>query len=317
MKSFTQQIALPEPAKKFLAFLIIAIALHLQVSAQNEPIISQFIYHTNVFNPAVAGNVRDITISALARQQWVGFQGAPSTQVLDAYGYIPKAKSGIGLVLVNDMLGQQGSVSLRVSYAYCQKINDKATLSFGLSGGFLEMHVKGDELIYQETADPGALYNRITRWKPYFGAGTEFTGYNFTAGFSVTNLDQSLKNATLFKVPRHYFGYAKYSWDINPNVNLTPGVFVRSTAFTTQAEMNLSATFKKRVTVALFYRTVDAAGAMLGVYIYKGLFASYSYDFDFGKLTTLQSGSHEINLMYRFGGVKEKDVNYKSPRYAN
>lgn len=297
--------------------LIVAFVLTIQLQAQNEPIVAHYLYHTHVFNPAAAGNVRDITVGALARQQWVGFNEAPSTQLLDAYGYIPKAKSGIGLVFVNDMLGKEGSISLRASYAYCQKINDKARLSFGLSFGFLNRYVKGDQYVYDETGDLESVNNRMNKWKPYIGAGIEFNGYNFTAGFSVTNIDQPLKSATTFKVPMHYFGYAKYSWDINSNVNFTPGVFVRSAGFITQAEINLSATFKKRVTAGLFYRTVDAAGAMLGVYIVKGLLVSYSYDFDFGKLSKYQSGSHEVNLIYRFGGVKSKDVSYKSPRYAN
>jgi len=288
-----------------------------QLQAQNEPIVAHYIYHTNVFNPAVAGNVRDVTISALARQQWIGFKEAPSTQLLNAYGYIPKAKSGIGLVFVNDMLGKEGSISLRASYAYCQKINNKARISFGLSVGFLNRYVKGEQYVYNETGDLESVNNRMNRWKPYFGAGVEFTGYNFTAGFSVTNIDQPLKTATTFRLPMHYFGYAKYSWDINSNVNFTPSVFVRSAGFITQAEINMSATFKKRVTVGLLYRTKDAAGAMLGVYIVKGLFLSYSYDFDFGKLSQYQTGSHEINLVYRFGGAKELVGNYKSPRYAN
>ena len=301
--------------------IVICIAISLLFStslkAQNEPAIAHFAYHTHVFNPATAGNTREISIGVLARQQWVGFTEAPSTQLLNAYGYIPKAKSGIGLVFVHDMLGKEGTFSLRASYAYCQKLNDKANLSFGLSVGFLNRYVKGEEWIYEETNDQGAIYNRISKWKPYFGAGIEFSGYNFTTGFSVTNLEQSLKKATVFKVPRHYFGYAKYSWDINEKVNFTPAIFVRATDYIAQAEINLSATFKKRVTAALFYRTKNAAGALLGVYIYKGLFLSYSYDFDFGKLTTLQTGSHEANLIFRFGGKKPNDTFLKSPRFAN
>jgi hypothetical protein len=45
--------------------------------------------------------------------------------------------------------------------------------------------------------------------------------------------------------------------------------------------------------------------------------ASYSYDFDFGKLSRYQTGSHEIQLIYRINGPKEKKVFFKSPRYAN
>jgi hypothetical protein len=58
-------------------------------------------------------------------------------------------------------------------------------------------------------------------------------------------------------------------------------------------------------------------GAMLGVHITKHLLASYAYDYNFGKLGPYQTGSHEVQLIYRINGVKEKKVFYSSPRYLN
>lgn len=299
-------------------FAIAALALCTVVAkAQNEPIIAHYMYHAQVFNPAVVGNTNDIHISLLARQQWVGFKEAPSTQLLDAYGYIAKIRSGVGLVVIHDMLGKERSVSARVSYAYAQRLGDKARLSFGLSVGLLSRSVRGGELIYQEDADQSGIYNNATKLKPYLGLGLEFSGYNTTLGFSITHLDQSQGNSTVFKIPRHYMAYAKYSWDVNEKFNLTPGVFVRSSVYTTQAEININATFRKRIVAGLIYRTTNAAGALLGVHIWKGLFASYSYDFDFGTLRSYQTGSHEVNISYRIPGKKEKRPYYKSPRYMN
>ena len=155
------------------------------------------------------------------------------------------------------------------------------------------------------------------RFKAYLNLGLELYAYGFTAGFSVSNLEQSLDKSTVFKLPRHYFGYVKYDWNINEKVSFNPGVFVRSSGFATQAEINLNATFKKRVTAGIFYRTVDAAGVLLGVHATKHLFISYAYDFDFGKMSQHQTGSHELNLIYRFDGLKEKKTFYKSSRYIN
>lgn len=302
---------------KKLFSVAVVLAFAFTAKAQNEPIIAQYMYHTHVFNPAVSGNTRDFELSALARQQWVGYKEAPSTQLLDAYGYIPKIKGGVGLVFVNDMLGKERATSLRVSYAYSQRMADRAHVSIGLAVGFLNLGLKGQELIYQQENDQSGIYSQQSKFKAYLNAGIEFDVYNLKLGFSVSNLDQSLNKATVFKLPRHYFAYAKYSWDINQKVNFSPGVFIRSSQFTTQAEINLSATFKKRVTAGVFYRTVDAAGALLGVYITKHLFVSYSYDFDFGTLRSYQSGSHELNISYRFDGIKEKKNFYRSSRYLN
>jgi len=171
--------------------------------------------------------------------------------------------------------------------------------------------------VYQQDADQSGIYNNTSRFKPYFALGLEFTGWNTTVGFSITHLDQSQKDATVFKVPRHYMAYAKYNWEINEKVSLTPGIFVRSSVFITQAEININATFRKRIVAGLIYRSNDAGGALLGVHIWKGLFASYSYDFNFGKLMSHQTGSHEINVSYTIKPKKAKRPFYKSQRYMN
>lgn len=297
---------------------VLALVATLGVNAQNESVVAHFMYHNHVFNPAVAGNTRDIYISALARQQWVGFKDAPSTQLLNAYGYVPQIKGGVGLVLIHDMLGKERSIAARVSYAYSQRLaGGKAYLSAGISLGLLNRAVRGSELIYQQDADQSSFNENISRFKPYLGLGIEFTGWNTTVGFSITHLDQSQKDATVFKVPRHYMAYAKYNWEINEKISLTPGVFVRSSVFITQAEININATFRKRVVAGLIYRSSDAGGALLGVHIWKGLFASYSYDFGFGRLMNLQTGSHEINLSYTIKNKPPKRPYYKSQRYMN
>lgn len=297
--------------------LIVLLASLATLRAQNEPVVAHFMYYTNVFNPAVSGNTRDIYLSALYRQQWVGYKEAPSTFLFNAYGYVSKIRGGIGLVISNDMLGKQRFTNARISYAYSQRLNDRSRLSVGLGIGLANSFVKGDELIYQQANDQSGIFDRQNRFKAYLSAGLEFSGYNFTAGFSVTNLDQSLGRSTPFRVPRHYFGYLKYDWKVNDKLSLAPIVFIRSIDFTAQAEVNLNATIKNRVVVGVLYRSVDAAGVLLGVHITKHLLASYSYDFDFGQLRKYQTGSHEVNLVYRFDGIKEKKVFYKSERYMN
>jgi type IX secretion system PorP/SprF family membrane protein len=312
-----QKMKLISRINRFFATVLLVSAA-IVAKSQNEPIIAHFMYHAHVFNPAVAGNSRDIFIGALARQQWVGFKEAPSTQLLNAYGYVPHIKGGVGFVMIHDMLGKERTISARLSYAYSQRLAaGKAYVSAGASLGLLNRSVRGSELIYQQDADQSSFTENISRFKPYFALGLEFTGWNATVGFSVTHLDQSQKDATVFKVPRHYMAYAKYQWEINSRFTLSPSFFVRSSVFITQAEVNINATFRKRIVAGLLYRSRDGAGALLGVHIWKGLFASYSYDFNFGRLINLQTGSHEVNLSYTIRQKKPASPYYKSQRYMN
>jgi type IX secretion system PorP/SprF family membrane protein len=302
--------------KKLFFSLAVTAASATTVFGQNDPMINHYMYNEHVYNPANAGNTKTINVGLLARQQWIGFKGAPSTQLLNAYGYIPKIKGGIGMVLVNDRLGNERSVTARLSYAYRQRVGDDVYLSGGLSLGILNRAIKGNDLIFQDGGDQSALNSMENNLKPDVGLGLEFSGRGLVIGASITHLDQSLNKATVFKVPRHYFGYAKYDWNVNEKVMLQPSVFVRSSVFITQADVAVNATFNKRVTVGTFYRTTDDVGMLLGVHFGK-FFVSYSYDFDFGELSSNQSGSHELMLIGRFGGIKQKNTFLKSPRYLN
>lgn len=286
------------------------------LKAQNDPLLTHFMYYEQVYNPAHAGNAKTIDVGVVAREQWVGFDDAPSQQVVNAYGYIPKIKGGVGLVLVNDRLGAERNVNAKLSYAYRQRVGNDAFLSGGISIGIINRAVKGGELIFQDSGDQSAVNNFDNKLKQDIGLGIEFSGHNIIAGFSITHLDQSKDNATLFKVPRHYYGYAKYNWQATDQIEIQPALFLRSSIFITQADVAVNATFNQRITTGLIYRSSDDAGMLLGVHFSK-FFVSYTFDFDFGELSKNQSGSHELSIIAKFGGIKDKRNFYKSPRYFN
>lgn len=283
--------------------------------AQNDVLFTHFMYHTHLYNPATAGNADGIVVSGLARQQWVGFDEAPSSQLLNAYGYIPKIKGGVGLTVVNDILGKQRTTSVRLGYAYRQRLGDKMYLSAGLNFGIANNYIKGAELRYQQTGDQSQYVTGDGQVKPDIGLGLEFSGKGLTLGVSFTHLQQSIGNSTVWKTPRHYYAYAKYDWKVAEKWQLSPALFFRSAGFISQLDLNLSATWNKRVVVGASYRTTDDIAALLGVYLGKQVLLSYSYDFDFGEIRTNNSGSHELTIIARFKGFEEKVSVLKSPRY--
>lgn len=283
--------------------------------AQNDVLFTHFMYHTHLYNPATAGNTDDIVVGLLARQQWIGFEDAPSQQLVNAYGYIPKIKGGVGLTVLNDMLGQQRTTTVRLGYAYRQRLGDRTYLSMGLNVGIGNYGINGSNLRYQDTGDQSAFNTGQNSTKPDIGLGLEFFGKGLTVGVSFSHLQQSLGNSELFKTPRHYYAYAKYDWKVAEKWTLTPALFFRSAGFISQLDANLNATWNKRVVVGASYRTTEEMAALLGVYIAKNVLASYSFDFNFGELRTNNSGSHELTLVARFNGFKVKQQVVKSPRY--
>ena len=83
-----------------LAVIFLIIATYPLV-AQQDPLTSQYMFNTLTYNPGVAGVSGMICATAINRQQWVGFKGAPSTTVFNISAPVKpfKIKSGVGLLV--------------------------------------------------------------------------------------------------------------------------------------------------------------------------------------------------------------------------
>ena len=70
--------------------------------AQQDPQYTQYMFDRLSVNPGVAGTSGNICITALLRQQWTGFEGAPKTGLLNLQMPIAKISSGIGISAYSD-----------------------------------------------------------------------------------------------------------------------------------------------------------------------------------------------------------------------
>jgi len=86
------------------------------MEAQQEAQFSHYSFNTQSINPAYAGSRDALTVTALHRSQWVGFEGAPTTQTLTAHTPILNDKLGIGLSVLNDKIGPTNNTSFLKHY---------------------------------------------------------------------------------------------------------------------------------------------------------------------------------------------------------
>ena len=54
----------------------------LTANAQQDSQYTQYMYNTNTINPAYAGSRGALSIYGMHREQWVGLNGAPKTNVI-------------------------------------------------------------------------------------------------------------------------------------------------------------------------------------------------------------------------------------------
>jgi type IX secretion system PorP/SprF family membrane protein len=88
--------------KRILLIAIIATAWS-SVFAQQEAMYTHYMYNTLSVNPAYAGTRDAMTFTALHRSQWVGFEGAPTTQTFTMHTPLRNKKIGIGISVINDV----------------------------------------------------------------------------------------------------------------------------------------------------------------------------------------------------------------------
>jgi type IX secretion system PorP/SprF family membrane protein len=99
----------------------------------------------------------------------------------------------------------------------------------------------------------------------------------------------------------YYLINTGYLFDISSDLKFVPSVLV-SISPKNRILYDINAHFRMmdRFWVGASYRNDRAVAAMFQVQLTNQIKCAYTYDFDFGKLRTFSSGSHEIMFRYEF-----------------
>lgn len=290
--------------------------------AQQDPQFTQYMFDRLSVNPAVAGTTGQLCATALLRQQWTGFDGAPKTGLLNAHMPINKISSGVGLSVYLDELGQQKSTFARFHYSFHRKIG-AGTLGIGIYAG-LGSHALGRNWLARDpVADDSAIPTNGQGQGGFdLGAGLYYASPKLWIGVSSTHLPETELDEVSIKMARHYFVQAGYNWAIKDDQKyvLQPSTMIKSDGTSTQVDLNLTFLYNNTVWLGVSYRTEDAIAPMIG-YQFKPNDKSmvrlgYSYDVTTSQLGNYSSGSHEVMLNYCVLLVKPPDLQiYRNVRF--
>jgi type IX secretion system PorP/SprF family membrane protein len=85
----------------FIAFL--SLVFLSEVSAQQDPHYTQYMYNMSVMNPAYAGSKETISGGLLYRKQWIEIEDAPTTGTFFLHSPVGR-NVGLGFSAINDRL---------------------------------------------------------------------------------------------------------------------------------------------------------------------------------------------------------------------
>ena len=309
--------------KIFNILLVIALTSGcLSMHAQQLPAYTHYMNNMLVVNPAYAGSRDALTITALHRSQWVGFEGAPVTQTLTAHAPLNNEHIGVGLSVMNDKIGPTNHTSAFAYYSYMMRLTPKSKLALGLSAGANIFQANYDELNLDMPVDPTFQDNFKNYMTPNFGLGVYYSRERFYAGISIpylvennySTLRRENQTTSLGYEQIHYYFIAGSMLRLTESFDFKPTTLIKVTsAAPIQADLTASFVFMKKFLLGGMWRTGDAIGALVGVNITEQLHIGYSYDSSYGLKTPYNYGSHEILLRYDFIFSNKRQIH--SSRY--
>ena len=102
---------------KKLLLIFFTVLIAQQVTAQQDPQYTQYMYNMNIINPAYAGISEGLAIGALYRSQWVGLDGGPETYTFNMHSPVGK-QLALGFSVISDKIGPVKETNAYVDASY-------------------------------------------------------------------------------------------------------------------------------------------------------------------------------------------------------
>ena len=283
------------------------------VQAQQDAQYTQYQFNTLAVNPAYAGSRGVFSIAALHRSQWVGLDGAPTTQTLN-FNTPVSERVGVGLSIVNDEIGNgtnqdtyfDGTVS------YTIPTSENAKLSFGLKVGGQLFNIDFNQLRnFQAAGTTLAPPNIDNRFTPNFGAGIYYHTDTFYAGFSIPNFLETEHFDTSGIAANNLIASERQNWylisgfvtDLSYDWKFKPAVLFKGVqGAPLQADVSANFLYREKLSLGGAYRWSAAWSALLGYQLSEQFLVGLAYDRETTELgnSAFNDGSFEIFLRYEF-----------------
>jgi type IX secretion system PorP/SprF family membrane protein len=303
---------------KFLRITLVFCGLSGSVLAQQDMMLTHFIFDKMRFNPGATGMDEGICATTMYRNQWDKVNGAPNSAVLNVEANMNRFfPGGLGISFYHDAIAFTRQNNVLLNYSYPLEIPGAGVLGIGVGVGIQNFGMS-------PTWEPPSTLNDPTLPVGYASTkldmnfGLYFKGTSgYYAGISSTHLPASFYEAQAslvggstagdFDMVRHYYLTGGYKYqDIVTDGDIEGNILVRTDMIKYSADINARFIWRDVAYGGLTYRTSDAIAVMLGAQPLKlmngagapDLTVGYSYDVNINKLSSVSRGSHEILLKY-------------------
>ncbi|MBN9292453.1 MAG: PorP/SprF family type IX secretion system membrane protein [Flavobacteriia bacterium] len=305
---------------KNLLKLLILFVLTGNVFAQQDKLLTHFIYDKMTINPGSTGLEKGICGTLIYRNQWDKVNGAPNSAVFNVEANMGRwLPINLGLSFYHDAIGfaRQNNLLLNIAYPIPVTIAG-GTLSVGVGVGMVNFGMNPTWIPPTQVNDPtlpgstsatnldlnGGIYYRHNQGKWF-------------AGISSTHLSESKLIDVNYKTFRHYnlLGGYKFIDLFGANRSLDVQAMMRTDFVKYSADINVRYLHDQWFYAGLTYRTSDALALMIGIIPIQNFVIGYSYDLTLNKLSNISRGTHEIVLRYCYILPPPPVTIHRNPRW--
>lgn len=268
--------------------------------SQQDPHFTQYFDNYLFINPAFAGKTGSLNLSAIHREQWVGFEGRPRTSVLSMNSPLSYESVGVGFSVARDVIGPIGRTLVYGDFSYSLKLTEKSKLSFGMKAGMSSISARTSQLQTAENNDPSFQNNNLNRINPNFGFGILYHTPTFFAGASIPKiLELSIDGSSTNKEVRHYYATAggtvtlSESWKIRPT-----GMMKIAMNAPLSVDLSVAGIYNDQFHFGAMYRFKSAFGIFGQFVVNKQFKIGIATDFSTTAIRTNSAGTFEILLSY-------------------
>ncbi|NKI30702.1 PorP/SprF family type IX secretion system membrane protein [Croceivirga thetidis] len=295
--------------KRILPILLLLFAGEL--FAQQDAQYTQYMYNTLAINPAYAGSRGVLSVAGLHRSQWIGLDGAPSTQTFNLHAPISE-KMGAGLSIVNDEIGNgtNQDTYFDAVFSYTISTSYNSRVSFGLKAGGHLLNIDFNRLQeFNPSANVTQESNIDNRFSPNFGAGVYYYSPTFYAGLSVPNFletehfQNSGSSSFLAQERMNFYFISGVVYDFRPDWKFKPTILLKAVqGAPLQADLSANFMYKETFTFGAAYRWSAAWSALFGYQISDQFMLGLAYDRETTELgnSSFNNGSFEVFLRFEF-----------------
>ncbi len=325
-------------AAKPMVLVLTLLMTQLIVSSQTRPQQSLYVLNYGLLNPAYTGVENYGQVLGGFRRQWVGVDGAPSTNWLSASFPLKRDMTanatdmplhdydqpsvidrghGIGIQILQENIGPYTTLNADVAYAYHLPLSGAWALSMGFAGGIQQTHFDYSKTITPDHAiDPATIPLVQQKLTPDLNAGILLYSKDFFAGVSLLQIMpvsfvNTQDDQARFKP--QLTGAMGYAFDMDDGGTRLwlSGIVKTDLINPVRYDLNAKLSFKNQFWAGVSYRVNDAVGVLAGFHITPKLFCTYMYDASTSTLmSTYSKGSHEFTIGYKL----LKPTNHTAPK---